>query len=220
MTRRAHRCRRGTPLARPIPITLPEAAVEVGAVDDDGHRAVVFEGDLHVGAEAPARDRHAARRRASVKSSTSGAAISGAAAATKLGRRPLRTSASSVNCETTSASPPTSTRLRSKRPSASGEEPHLGALRGHPLLPLSASSPSAMPTSSSSPRPIVGDRLAVDADARVADALEDDAHLTPGPFPRGKGSMWCHRLERNGDRRHRDDSGDYTQVASPNLDWP
>ena len=74
--------------------------------------------------------------------STSGSASSGGAAPEKLGRLPFAVSAISVNCETTSAAPPVSRRLRSKLPVVVGEHAQPRDLAGEPrglLLPVAAS---------------------------------------------------------------------------------
>src|SRR2546421_820389 len=73
---------------------------------------------------APKTPRPTGTPRASSSSqnrSYTGSASSGGAASAKLGRLPFAVSARSVNWETTSASPPVSSTLRSNRPAASGK---------------------------------------------------------------------------------------------------
>ena len=69
-------------------------------------------------------------RSASANASTSGSASSGRAAAVKLGRRPRRMSARSVNWLTTRASPPIVEDRAVEAAFVVGEDAHLGALGG------------------------------------------------------------------------------------------
>src|SRR5688500_2777160 len=89
--------------------------------------------------------------------SYSASAWSGDAASVKLGRLPLRVSAISVNWLTTSASPPTSSRLQSNLPASSSK------LRRRATLPARRSasaseSPRATPRRTTRPRPIPATR--------------------------------------------------------------
>jgi len=92
-------------------------------------------------------------RSSSRKRSYRGMAVSGRAASTKLGRRPLRASPYSVNCETTRRAPSTSARERFIFPSSSGKTRSPTTLSA---IQASASpvSPSVNPTRRRSPGPI------------------------------------------------------------------
>ena len=88
-------------------------------------------------------------------------------------------SASSVNCETTSASPPTSSSERSKRPSSSSK------IRSRATFSASrcasaAPSPRATPSSTQRPRPDLADRLLAHAHARLCHPLHHGLHVRLG----------------------------------------
>ena len=76
-------------------------------LQQQGHRPVVDQGHLHVGAEPSGLDLRPARRAAcATRCSTSGSATGPGAAACHVGRRPLRASPYSVNWLTTSSGAP------------------------------------------------------------------------------------------------------------------
>ena len=80
-------------------------------------------------------------------------ARSGGAAAVNPGRRPRRVSANSVNCDTTSAAPPTSSSARFVRPSSSRKIRSSAALRARSSV-VASSSPGPTPSRMTSPGPI------------------------------------------------------------------
>ena len=115
----------------------------------------------------------ATRRRTS---HTATSASSGAAAATKLGRRPLRQSPSSVNWLTTSIAPPTSASARFILPSLVVEDPQPDDLVGQLTAASSAVSSAATPNSTTSPRTDLAADFVVDGDLGLADALHASSH--------------------------------------------
>src|SRR5439155_17479460 len=78
---------------------------------------------------------------------------SSGAVSVKLGRFPFAVSAMSVNWETTSAAPETSTTERSNRPASSGKIRSRAILRASRVV-CSSPSPPATPSSTQRPRPI------------------------------------------------------------------
>ena len=75
--------------------------------------------------KTPRPTRNPRRSRAAANASTRSDATSGAAADVHDGRRPFRTSAYSVNCDTTRISPPTSASARFVLPSSSANRRRL-----------------------------------------------------------------------------------------------
>ena len=118
--------------------------------------------------------------------STSGSACSGGAASLQLGRRPLRQSPSSVNCETTPSASPASSE-RAVHHALARPRRRAGARASRRARRASlAVSPRATPTSASRPAPISADRLAADPHARAPHALRDRPH----------GESWSANLPR------------------------
>ncbi len=112
----------------------------------------------------PDADTRGAPARAA-NASTRSAATSGAAAAVHDGRRPLRTSPYSVNCDTTRTSPPTSASARFILPVGVGEQPQVDDLLGQPL-DLADRRPAPDAHQQQVARADRRDRLAVDATRR------------------------------------------------------
>ena len=167
----------GRPWRPVVRVRCRDAASAVVRVEPDRERAVVDELDRHLGPEPAGRDRHAepTQRIGEAQVEPLGAAPAGAAPVNP-GRRPRRVSANSVNCETTSADPPTSSSDRFVRPVVVAEDAQLGdALRASASAVASVVvRPDA--EQDDQPGPDLADDLAVDRDACPGRALEERPH--------------------------------------------
>ncbi len=94
-----------------------------------------------------------ASRNLATKRSNSGSAASAGSARSKLGRRPLRIDPASVNWDTSSSSPPTSSRPRLIRPASSSKTRSV-IRRWTARSSCASPSPRSRPTSTAMPVPI------------------------------------------------------------------
>ena len=133
---------------------IAPASAIVG-VEPDRERAVVDELDRHLGTE-PARSPRSTPSARKRRRRTAGRAARPAPARrapVNPGRRPRRVSAYSVNCDTTSAAPPTSSSDRFVRPSSSRKMRSSATLRARSSATVSVSS-GPTPSRMTSPGPI------------------------------------------------------------------
>ena len=155
-------------------------------LEHEGHRPVVDQLHLHVGAEPPGGHRRAPRRAAPRPAPRSAARPPRAAPrASNDGRRPRASEPARVNCETTRKAPPTSAAARFIRPSASSKTRSPASLRAarQPLLGAVAALDADQRQQAAADG---ADLLAGDGDPGAADALDDESHgvasIAPSPL--------------------------------------